>query len=92
MKDQPGSPLVSIIVFGNVSTVVDAIREQGKPTTVQFFGSKTSRSLVIIENSIRSAFLVINDWVTHQANVFSPIGVSNACGLGRIHGYEGIDC
>ena len=89
MKDDETSPLVSIIEYDTIETVIQELKGL-KPTGVHYYGNSGSKAQKKLELEIRSQYFIINDSPLQQCNVFAPLKHYNACGLGRIKGYDGI--
>lgn len=88
MKDEQTSPLVSIIEYDTIETVIQELKGL-KPTGIHYYGTAGSKAQKKLEMQIKSAYFIINDSPLQQCNVFAPLKHGNACGLGRIKGFDG---
>lgn len=88
MKDELGSSFVNLMQFDVIDTVVTELRKTNM-AGLHYYGSGSSKNRKLLEERLRSAYLVINDSPLQPCNVFAPLGHYHASGLGRIKGFDG---
>lgn len=88
LKDESGSPLVNLATFMDITVLITELREM-KPETIQYFGSKSSKSRKLIEEELIFKNMIVNDCRCEGNNVVSALGHAFASGLGGTRGYEG---
>ena len=88
MKNEIFGPLLPIMLYENLSEVVDYINKHDHPLGLYFFGKNKSEQNFIINNT-RSGGVTINDAMFHILQSRLPFGGVGPSGYGCYHGYEG---
>ena len=87
MQEEIFGPLLPVIPFNNLDTVIQYLNSNEKPLALYYFSKDRKRQERIIFETSSGACL-INDVVLHVANKNLPFGGVGASGIGRYHGYE----
>jgi coniferyl-aldehyde dehydrogenase len=88
MKNEIFGPLLPVMLYENLSEVVDYINKHDHPLGLYFFGKNKSQQDYIINNT-RSGGVTINDTMFHLLQSRLPFGGVGSSGYGYYHGYEG---
>ena len=81
-------PILPILFYKNIQEAIDLINSQPKPLALYYFGSNSSNSKKVLEET-SSGNMVINDCVLHFLHNELPFGGVNNSGIGKAHGYHG---
>ena len=81
-------PILPILSYKNIQEAIDLINSQPKPLALYYFGSNSSNSKKVLEET-SSGNMVINDCVLHFLHNELPFGGVNNSGIGKAHGYHG---
>lgn len=88
MEDEIFGPILPLLTYKNVDTVIDYIRANPKPLALYVF-SKNKKMTRKILGSTTSGGAVINHVVLHLANPHLPFGGVGHSGMGSYHGEFG---
>ena len=88
MKNEIFGPLLPIMLYEDLSEVVDYINAHDHPLGLYFFGNRKSEQDYIINNT-RSGGVTINDAMFHLMQSNLPFGGVGQSGYGYYFGYEG---
>ena len=88
MQDEIFGPLLPIMLYDELSEVVDYINAHDHPLGLYFFGNKKSEQDFVIDNT-RSGGVTINDTMFHLMQSHLPFGGVGPSGYGYYFGYEG---
>ena len=88
MKNEIFGPLLPVMLYENLSEVVNYINRHDHPLGLYFFGKNKSQQDYIINNT-RSGGVTINDTMFHLLQSRLPFGGVGPSGYGYYHGYEG---
>lgn len=83
-------PVLPIIPYVNVETVIRKINENEKPLALYIFSDKSSNCEHIIKNT-RAGGTVVNNCNIQFSNVNLPFGGVNHSGIGKSHGFFGFE-
>lgn len=87
MKDEIFGPILPVLEFNNLSTIITEINVKQKPLALYYFSeSKKSIDKVLEETS--SGGVTINDTIIHVASKYIPFGGVGTSGIGSYHGKE----
>jgi aldehyde dehydrogenase (NAD+) len=87
MQEEIFGPVLPVIAFSDLNTVIQYINSKEKPLALYYFSEDSKKQKkVILETS--SGACLINDVILHIANKNLPFGGVGASGTGRYHGYE----
>ena len=81
-------PILPILSYKDIQAAIDLINAQPKPLALYYFGSNSSNSKKVLEET-SSGNMVINDCVLHFLHNELPFGGVNNSGIGKAHGYHG---
>ena len=88
MQEEIFGPLLPVMVYEELSEVVDYINKHDHPLGLYFFGNKKAEQDFVINNT-KSGGVTINDVMFHLAQSHLPFGGVGPSGYGHYHGYEG---
>ena len=88
MQDEIFGPLLPIMLYDELSEVVEYINAHDHPLGLYFFGNKKSEQDFVINNT-RSGGVTINDTMFHLMQSHLPFGGVGPSGYGYYFGYEG---
>lgn len=88
MEDEIFGPIMPLLTYKNVETVIDYIQKNPKPLALYVF-SKNNKFIKHILRSTTSGGAAINHVVLHLANPHLPFGGVGHSGLGSYHGHFG---
>ena len=88
MQEEIFGPLLPVMVYEELSEVVDYINKHDHPLGLYFFGNNKSEQNFIINNT-RSGGVTINDAMFHLMQSRLPFGGVGPSGYGHYHGHEG---
>lgn len=88
MEDEIFGPIMPLLTYKNVETVIDYIQKNPKPLALYVF-SKNKKMIKKVLRSTTSGGVAINHVVLHLANPHLPFGGVGHSGLGSYHGVFG---
>jgi aldehyde dehydrogenase (NAD+) len=88
MREEIFGPVLPVLTFRDVSTVVDAVREDGKPLAMYLFSEDDAFIETMLEHT-SSGGVTINGWALHSSDTGLPFGGVGTSGIGRYHGVHG---
>lgn len=88
MKEEIFGPILPVIAYDNVETVIETIRKQTKPLAIYLF-SKDKMFISRMKMATSSGGMAINQVVLHLANPHLPFGGIGTSGMGSYHGHFG---
>ena len=86
MQEEIFGPILPVMTFKKIETVIDYINKHEKPLAFYYFGKKKRSKTVFLETSSGGA--CINDTLMHITNHHLPFGGVGNSGLGKYHGRE----
>ena len=86
MQEEIFGPILPVMTFKKIETVIDYINKHEKPLAFYFFGKNSKSKSVFMETSSGGA--CINDTLLHITNHHLPFGGVGNSGLGKYHGRE----
>ena len=86
MQEEIFGPILPVMSFKKIETVIDYINKQEKPLAFYYFGKKSSSKTVFFETTSGGA--CINDTLMHITNHHLPFGGVGNSGLGKYHGRD----
>lgn len=86
MQEEIFGPLLPIMTFSNIDTVVDYINTHEKPLAFYFFGKNKAAKDILLRTTSGGA--CINDTLLHFANDKLPFGGVGNSGMGKYHNHE----
>lgn len=90
MQEEIFGPILPVMIYRDLQTVMDAINQQGKPLAFYVFSkNKSLQDLLILNCSFGGA--CINDCIVHLANPDLPFGGVGESGMGAYHGKASFD-
>ncbi|MDD4029017.1 MAG: aldehyde dehydrogenase [Caldisericia bacterium] len=90
MQEEIFGPLLPILSFENLSSVVMEVSKKSKPLALYLFTtSKTNKKIVVHNCSFGGG--CINDVIVHLASDKLPFGGVGESGMGRYHGIASLD-
>ena len=91
MKDEIFGPLLPIMVYDEISEVINYINKNDHPLGLYYFGNTKQEQEKVIKNT-RSGGVTINDAMFHLMQSQLPFGGVGPSGYGCYHGREGPLC
>lgn len=91
MNEEIFGPVLPIIKYSDINTVIAHINAHDKPLTMYIF-AKNRKLIDRLTNSVSSGSVVVNDTLFQFANVHTPFGGVGASGMGGYHGKFSFDC
>lgn len=88
MKEEIFGPLLPLIAFDSLDTVIDELKKHPKPLALYLF-TRNSRHIKTITSQLPFGGGAINDTVMHLANHRLPFGGVGSSGTGSYHGVAG---
>ncbi|MBC7714370.1 MAG: aldehyde dehydrogenase family protein [Rhizobacter sp.] len=88
MEDEIFGPILPVLTYKNVDTVIDYIRANPKPLALYIF-SKNRKTIKKVLMGTTSGGAVINHVILHLANPHLPFGGVGHSGMGSYHGEFG---
>ena len=88
MQEEIFGPLLPVMVYDDLSEVVNYVNDHDHPLGLYFFGDDKKEQEFIINNT-RSGGVTINDVMFHLMQSELPFGGVGPSGNGHYHGYEG---
>jgi aldehyde dehydrogenase (NAD+) len=88
MQEEIFGPVLPLVTFKRESEVLSVIEARPRPLVLYIFSPEKEFIEHILERT-HSGDVVINDVVTHYANIQLPFGGVNNSGIGKTHGMYG---
>lgn len=88
MREEIFGPLLPVIPYDDLSSVIRAVRKAPAPLAIYFFGNKTDDHTRILENTV-SGGVTFNDCMAHVTVAGLPFGGIGPSGMGAYHGIWG---
>ena len=88
MQDEIFGPLLPVMLYDNISEVINYVNAHDHPLGLYYFGKSQSEQQNVIK-STRSGGVTINDAMFHIMQSELPFGGVGASGYGCYHGREG---
>jgi aldehyde dehydrogenase (NAD+) len=90
MKEEIFGPILPILSYEKLSSVIDQLQLRPKPLALYVFSSDPNEQKKLIE-TLSAGATVVNDTLIHAANRHLPFGGVGASGMGNYHGQYGFD-
>lgn len=90
MQEEIFGPVLPIITYKNLDSVIEIIRNNPKPLALYLFTTDSSTERKVL-NEISSGNACINDTITHLVNPYIPFGGVGNSGIGSYHGKDSFD-
>ena len=91
MQEEIFGPILPVIVYNQLETVIDQINEGPKPLAAYIFTSNSSTRDYFL-NKVSFGGGAVNDAVMHISNSALPFGGVGNSGIGAYRGKAGFDC
>ena len=91
MQEEIFGPILPVIVYNQLETVIDKINEGPKPLAAYIFTSNSSTRDYFL-NKVPFGGGAVNDAVMHISNSALPFGGVGNSGIGAYRGKAGFDC
>ena len=91
MQEEIFGPILHVIVYNQLETVIDQINEGPKPLAAYIFTSNSSTRDYFL-NKVPFGGGAVNDAVMHISNSALPFGGVGNSGIGAYRGKAGFDC
>lgn len=91
MKEEIFGPLLPIMTFTDLNTIIDTINNQDKPLAAYYFG-ETKKDQDMFLNHLYFGGGCINDTIIHVAGKNVPFGGVGTSGIGSYHGAKSFEC
>ncbi|NLI92807.1 MAG: aldehyde dehydrogenase family protein [Peptococcaceae bacterium] len=88
MQEELFGPVLPVLTYEKLSEALEIIRTRPRPLVLYIFSSNEEVIRGILANT-HSGDVVVNDVVTHYANIKLPFGGINNSGIGKTHGEYG---
>lgn len=88
MRDEIFGPILPVLRFSEIRTVVDWLRAGEKPLAMYVFSNESDEADAIVD-STSSGGVTINGWALHFSDSALPFGGVGSSGMGRYHGVHG---
>jgi aldehyde dehydrogenase (NAD+) len=88
MQEEIFGPIMPVLTYREIPTVVDAMRQNGKPLAMYIF----SQDDAVVEKLLAetsSGGVTVNGWALHSTDTGLPFGGVGSSGIGRYHGVHG---
>ena len=85
LQEEVFGPLLGVVEFDDTSDIQKIIRHNSDPLAIYYFGKNADR-IKLLETSVRSGSLCINDCLLQFANESAPFGGIGKSGMGAYHG------
>lgn len=90
MTDEIFGPVLPVLVYEDLSKVVEFINNREKPLALYYF-SENKKKIKYILRATASGGVTINDTIIHVANSNLPFGGVGNSGVGKYHGRESFE-
>lgn len=91
MKEEIFGPLLPIMTFSNLQTIINTINKHEKPLAAYYFG-ETKKDQEMFLKQLFFGGGCINDTVIHVAGKSLPFGGVGTSGIGSYHGVKSFEC
>ena len=91
MKEEIFGPLLPIMTFTDLITIIDTINNQDKPLAAYYFG-ETKKDQDMFLKHLYFGGGCINDTIIHVAGKNVPFGGVGTSGIGSYHGAKSFEC
>jgi aldehyde dehydrogenase (NAD+) len=88
MEEEIFGPILPVLTFQSLDSVIDIINKKPKPLALYFFGSK-NKDLERVKQETSSGAVCVNDCAIHFLHHNLPFGGVNNSGIGKSHGHHG---
>ncbi len=88
MEEEIFGPILPLVVYSDLSEVINFINEKPKPLALYLFSKKKS-TMRRVKKETSAGMMTINDTVVQFAHPNLPIGGVNNSGIGKAHGHAG---
>jgi aldehyde dehydrogenase (NAD+) len=88
MREEIFGPIMPVLTYRDLPTVVDALRQQGKPLAMYIFSANDAFVEKLLAQT-SSGGATVNGWALHSTETALPFGGVGASGIGRYHGIHG---
>jgi len=88
MQEEIFGPIMPVLTYRDLATVVDALRHQEKPLAMYIFSSNDAFVETLLAETA-SGGATINGWALHSSDTGLPFGGVGSSGIGRYHGIHG---
>lgn len=88
MKDELFGPLLPVMRYSAIDTVVNAINAADRPLALYYFGADDAE-LALLKTRTTSGGICVNDVIMHCAQENLPFGGIGPSGMGAYHGRDG---
>jgi len=88
MQEEIFGPILPIITYKQTQEILDMIQAKPRPLVLYIFSSNQD-FIESVSSNTYSGDVVVNDVLTHYANVKLPFGGVNNSGIGKTHGKYG---
>ena len=85
MKEEIFGPILPVLTYGDLETLIGTLNEKPKPLALYLFTSSKAEERTVLRR-VPSGSAAINDTITQVANVHLPFGGVGQSGFGRYHG------
>lgn len=86
MQEEIFGPLLPVMTFENIETVIEYVNSHEKPLAFYYFGRNKQAKDVLSKTTSGGA--CVNDTLMHVSNHHLPFGGVGNSGMGRYHGHE----
>lgn len=90
MTDEIFGPVLPVLVYEDLSKVVEFINNREKPLALYYFSENKKKIKYILRATV-SGGVTINDTIIHVANSNLPFGGVGNSGVGKYHGRESFE-
>ena len=91
MKEEIFGPILPVLTFDKLGTVVDFVNSGDSPLALYIFSSN-KRNIKMITDCCRFGGGCVNDTIIHLATSEMGFGGFGESGIGSYHGKEGFEC
>lgn len=86
MQEEIFGPILPVMTFNNIETVLDYVNSHEKPLAFYYFGTNNNAENVLLRTSSGGA--CVNDTLMHITNHHLPFGGVGNSGMGKYHGRD----
>ncbi len=87
MQEEIFGPILPVLTFSDLNTVIEKLKSLPKPLALYYFGSTKEQQEKILQTTT-SGGACINETVSHLINPRTPFGGVSTSGFGNYHGKE----
>lgn len=88
MREEIFGPIMPIMRYREVATVVESVRRNGKPLAMYVFSHDDAVVEKLLDET-SSGGVTVNGWALHSSDTSLPFGGVGSSGIGRYHGVHG---